>query len=57
MKKTRSNAFQTYHPAVAFAYLACAIVLSMATLQPVFVVLSFAGAVACSVVCRARHLC
>lgn len=52
MNEVRSNAFQTYHPAVAFAYLACAIVLSMATLQPVFVVLSFAGAVACSVVCR-----
>lgn len=46
------NPFATYHPAVAFAFLACAIVLSMAAMQPVYVALSFAGAVACSLVCR-----
>ncbi len=47
-----ANPFKTYHPAVAFAYLACAIAFSMATMQPVFVALSFAGAVACSCVTR-----
>lgn len=46
------NPFVTYHPAVAFVFLACAIVISMAALQPVFVALSFLGALACSVVCR-----
>ncbi len=46
------NPFTTYHPAVAFVFLACAIVISMAALQPVFVALSFLGALACSVVCR-----
>lgn len=46
------NPFATYHPAVAFVFLACAIVISMAALQPVFVALSFLGALACSVVCR-----
>lgn len=46
------NPFATYHPAVAFAFLACAIVLSMAAMQPVYVALSFAGAVTCSLVCR-----
>lgn len=52
MNEARPNAFQTYHPAVAFAFLACAIVLSMAAMQPVFVALSFAGSLACSLVCR-----
>lgn len=46
------NPFATYHPAVAFVFLTCAIVISMAALQPVFVALSFLGALACSVVCR-----
>ena len=46
------NPFATYHPAVAFVFLACAIVISMAALQPVFIALSFLGALACSVVCR-----
>lgn len=46
------NPFATYHPAVAFVFLACAIVISMAALQPVFVALSFLGALVCSVVCR-----
>lgn len=45
------NPFATYHPAVAFVFLACAIVISMAALQPVFVALSFLGALACSIVC------
>mgnify|MGYP006900620152 CR=1 FL=1 len=48
----KRNPFATYHPAVAFVFLACAIVISMAALQPVFVALSFLGALACSVVCR-----
>lgn len=46
------NPFLTYHPAVAFAYLGCAIVFSMATLQPVCAALSLVGAVACSCVTR-----
>lgn len=45
------NPFATYHPAVAFVFLAYAIVLSMAAMQPVYVALSFAGALACSLVC------
>ena len=40
------NPFATYHPAVALVFLACAIVISMAALQPVFVALSFLGALA-----------
>ena len=44
--------FETYHPAVAFAYLACCIALSMAALQPVYVVLSLAGALVCACVTR-----
>lgn len=52
MHDAKSNAFQTYHPAVAFAFLACAIVMSMAALQPVFCALSLAGALACSCVTR-----
>lgn len=48
----RYNPFATYHPAVAFAYLACAIVISMAAMHPVFVAISLVGSVACSAVCR-----
>lgn len=47
-----SNVFHTYHPAVACAFLACALVLTMACLQPAFVAVSLAGALACSAVCR-----
>ena len=47
-----ANPFNTYHPAVAFAYLACAIVFSMAVMQPAFVALSLVGAVVCSCVTR-----
>ena len=47
-----ANVFQTYHPAVAFAFLACSLVLSMACMHPVYVALSLAGALACSCVCR-----
>lgn len=47
-----ANVFQTYHPAIAFCYLACAIVFSMAALQPVYVALSLAGALAASCVTR-----
>lgn len=46
------NPFLTYHPAVAFAYLACAIVFSMAVMQPVYVALSLVGAIVCSCVMR-----
>ena len=44
--------FETYHPAVAFAYLACCIAFAMAALQPVYIVLSLAGALACACVTR-----
>lgn len=44
--------FHTYHPAVPFAYLACALALTMACMHPVYIALSLAGALACSVVCR-----
>lgn len=47
-----ANVFDTYHPAVAFCYLACAIALSMAALQPVYVALSVAGALACGCATR-----
>ncbi len=47
-----TNVFQTYHPAVAFAFLASALALSMACLHPVFTALSLMGALACSCVCR-----
>lgn len=50
-----TNVFQTYHPAVAFAFLASALALSMACLHPVFTTLSLAGALACSCVCRGRR--
>ena len=51
-----NNPFSTYHPAVAFAFLACAIALSMAALQPVVSALSLAGAFACACVTRGwRH--
>ena len=46
------NVFSTYHPAVAFIFLACAIVFSMAAMQPVYVLISFAGAFATSCVTR-----
>lgn len=52
MNEAKPNAFQTYHPVVAFVFLVCAIVISMAALQPVFCVLSLAGAFACSCVTR-----
>lgn len=47
-----TNVFHTYHPAVAFAYLACAIALAMACMHPVYAALSLAGALAASAVCR-----
>lgn len=47
-----NNVFQTYHPAVAFAFLASATVLCMAALHPAYVCLSLAGAFACSCVTR-----
>ena len=47
-----TNVFHTYHPAVAFVFLASALALSMACLHPVFTALSLAGALACSCVCR-----
>ena len=46
------NVFSTYHPAVAFIFLACAIVFSMAAMHPVYVVISFAGAFITSCVTR-----
>lgn len=46
------NPFSTYHPAVAFAYLACAIALSMAAMHPALAVISLLGSLACSLVVR-----
>lgn len=46
------NVFSTYHPAVAFIFLACAIVFSMAAMHPVYVAISFAGAFITSCVTR-----
>lgn len=46
------HAFSSYHPAVAFAFLVSAALLSMAVMQPVYVALSLAGALATSVVVR-----
>ncbi len=47
-----SNVFSLYHPAVAFCFLAGAIVCSMAVIHPVYAAASVAGAFACSVVTR-----
>lgn len=47
-----NNAFALYHPAVAFCFLAGAIVCSMAVTHPVYAVMSVVGAFACSVVTR-----
>lgn len=46
------NPFATYHPAVAFAFFAGVIALSMAALHPVYVALSCAGALACLAAAR-----
>ena len=46
------NVFSTYHPAVAFVFLACVIVFSMAAMHPVYVVISFIGAFIMSCVTR-----
>lgn len=46
------NVFSTYHPAVAFVFLTCVLVFSMAAMQPVYVLISFAGAFATSCVTR-----
>ena len=44
--------FHTYHPIVPFAFIVCALALSMGCMHPVYVALSLAGALACSAVCR-----
>ncbi len=44
MNESRPNAFSTYHPAVAFCYIACALLISMATMHPVFSIISLVGA-------------
>lgn len=46
------NVFHTYHPAVAFIFLVCALGLSMCCMHPVYAAFSLAGALACSCVCR-----
>lgn len=46
------TAFDLYHPVVAFGYFAVLFVLSMATMQPVYIVISFVAALAYSVVLR-----
>ena len=47
-----NNPFSTYHPLVAFLYLAVAICFSMIAFHPVYVGLSFVGALATSLACR-----
>ena len=47
-----AHVFATYHPAVGFCFLACAIALTMAALHPVLSALSLAGALVCSCVTR-----
>lgn len=47
-----NNVFHSYHPAVAFSFLACALAFTMACLQPLFAAVSLAGALVCSAVCR-----
>ena len=46
------NVFKTYHPAVAFCYLACVLVFTMTAIHPVYGALSLAGAFACSIITR-----
>ena len=43
-----SNPFSSFHPAVAFCYLACALGFAMAAMQPAYAALSLAGALACA---------
>lgn len=49
---TRSQAFRWMHPAVAAAYFACVLVLSMAALHPVLCAISLAAALVFGIVCR-----
>lgn len=51
----RHNPFVSYHPAVALAYLACVAAFTMAVPQPVYVALSCAGAIGCSVCVYGAH--
>lgn len=46
------NPFSLYHPLVAFVYLAGAICFTMLAFHPVYVGLSFAGALVSSIVCK-----
>ena len=46
------NPFSTYHPIVAFVYLAVAICFTMIAFHPVYVALSCVGALATSLACR-----
>lgn len=48
----KSTAFDLFHPVVALAYFGVLLVLGMAALQPVYVLVTFAGALAYSVVLR-----
>ena len=49
---SKPTAFDRYHPAVAFGYFACMLAFSMAAMQPVYLALSLAAALAYSVVLR-----
>lgn len=51
-KAPMHHAFSSYHPAVAFAFIVSAALLSMAAMHPVYGALSLAGALATSVVVR-----
>ena len=43
---SKPTAFDRYHPAVAFGYFACMLAFSMAAMQPVYLALSLAAALA-----------
>lgn len=49
-----STPFDIWHPAVPFGYFAAVIVMSMSVFQPVFVIVSLLGSIACGVVVRGR---
>lgn len=56
LRRTRTDldltAFDVFHPVVAFCYFAAALAFGMAAMQPVFLLISFTGALAYGVVLR-----
>lgn len=51
----KHTAFDLFHPVVALCYFTVLLVLSMAAMQPVYVLISFIGALAYAVVLRGWH--